>query len=110
MLSIHSTYSLIDQTDLLEAATVISKAKFCIGVDTGLTHISVSMGKPTLAIFLSTCPYLNPIKKNTKIIWSVKRNKRQYRGSDFDGLHTPVDEVTVSSVLEELHQLEKLND
>tara|TARA_B100000575_G_C23123696_1_gene650664 strand:+ start:1038 stop:2180 length:1143 start_codon:yes stop_codon:yes gene_type:complete len=106
-LSHRSVYSLVDKTNLQEAAAVISKAKFCIGVDTGLTHMSVSLSKPTIAIFLSTCPYLDPIEKNIRIIWSIMGNKSKNQDARYKGPHTPVKEVTVETVLKELDMLTK---
>ncbi len=45
------------KTSLLEAAAVLEKTKITLGVDTGLTHMSIALHRPTLAIFGSTIPY-----------------------------------------------------
>jgi len=67
-----SVVSLVDKTTLVEAATLIKFSNFVIGVDTGLTHISVSLNKPTIALFGETCPYLFANRKKTKVIWTNK--------------------------------------
>ena len=57
----------------MEAAGIIKFAQFFIGVDTGLTHMSVSLKKKTIALFGKTCPYLNPIYATSKVIWLNKK-------------------------------------
>lgn len=47
------------QTDLQEKLALVSQAHACVGVDTGLTHMSYGLHRPTVALFGSTCPYLN---------------------------------------------------
>lgn len=42
-----------------EKMSLIPHADLCIGVDTGLTHMSLAFARPTIAIFGSTRPYLN---------------------------------------------------
>ncbi|MFP4281331.1 MAG: glycosyltransferase family 9 protein [Opitutales bacterium] len=44
-------------SDLREKAALIAQAALCIGPDTGLTHLSLALGRPTVALFGSTCPY-----------------------------------------------------
>lgn len=67
------TTSLVGITNLMEAAGIIKFAQFFIGVDTGLTHMSVSLKKKTIALFGKTCPYLNPIYATSKVIWLNKK-------------------------------------
>ena len=52
--------SLAGRTSLREAAAVIRGARLLVGVDTGLTHLGFAMGTPTIALFGSTRPYLDP--------------------------------------------------
>ena len=49
---------LAGRTDIATAAAVVAGARLVIGVDTGLTHMGVAAGVPTVALFGSTCPYL----------------------------------------------------
>ncbi len=44
-------------TDLRDKAAFLSLADLAIGVDTGLTHLALGLGRPTVALFGSTCPY-----------------------------------------------------
>jgi heptosyltransferase-1 len=40
-----------------EAAALIGRAAILAGVDTGMTHMGIAMGRPTLCLFGSTVPY-----------------------------------------------------
>ena len=44
--------------DLWVAATLLAHASFVVGVDTGLTHLAVALGRPTVGIYLATDPRL----------------------------------------------------
>ncbi|MEM9383709.1 MAG: glycosyltransferase family 9 protein [Pseudomonadota bacterium] len=41
-----------------EKIALLARGALNIGVDTGLTHMSIALGRPTLALFGSTCPYV----------------------------------------------------
>jgi len=62
--------NLAGKTDLLEAAVLIYLSNGIIGVDTGLTHMGTAFEKPTIAIFGSTCPYLETTNINTKVLYA----------------------------------------
>lgn len=61
--------NLVGQTNLSEAAALIRHAGAVIGVDTGLTHMGIAFGVPTVAIFGSTCPYRVTCRDNARVIW-----------------------------------------
>ena len=61
--------NLVGQTDLSEAAALIRYAGAVVGVDTGLTHMGIAFGVPTVAIFGSTCPYTVTCRDNARVIW-----------------------------------------
>jgi heptosyltransferase-1 len=48
------------RTTLKEAAALIGGASLLVGVDTGLTHAGFALRTPTVALFGSTRPYLDP--------------------------------------------------
>ena len=62
-------FSLVNKTNLKDVPKLIKQSQFAVGVDTGLTHISLSIGNPTIAIFGSTRPYTNPVLPTTKVLW-----------------------------------------
>ena len=51
------------------SAGLIKKAAAVIGVDTGLTHMGIAIGIPTVALFGSTCPYLETGRDNVRVIY-----------------------------------------
>jgi heptosyltransferase-1 len=44
--------------DLAEAAALLAHARVVAGVDTGLTHLAVALGAPTVGIYVATRPEL----------------------------------------------------
>ncbi|NJD08343.1 MAG: glycosyltransferase family 9 protein [Methylococcaceae bacterium] len=56
-------------TSLLEAAAIIRTSRLLVGVDTGLTHLGIAMGAPTLALFGSTRPYLDTGTPRARILY-----------------------------------------
>jgi heptosyltransferase-1 len=66
------TSGLVDlagQTGLGQCAAIIEQASLLIGVDTGLTHLGIAMKTPTLALFGSTRPYLDPGVDYAKVLY-----------------------------------------
>ncbi len=56
-------------TKLGESAALIARAALVVGVDTGLTHMGVAQEIPTLALFGSTRPYLDPMFGRARILY-----------------------------------------
>ncbi len=63
-------FDLTGQTPLGVAAALIAKARLLLGVDTGLTHLALVMNTPTLALFGSTCPYLDTGKPHARVLYT----------------------------------------
>lgn len=61
--------NLAGQTRLGVAAALIGRAKLLLGVDTGLTHLGMVMNIPTLALFGSTCPYLETLNPRSQVLY-----------------------------------------
>lgn len=51
------------------SASLVSEARAVIGVDTGLTHMGIAAGVPTVALFGSTCPYRETGRDNVRVIY-----------------------------------------
>ncbi len=51
----------LPKSSISELATVISQAKAAVGVDTGLSHLSVALNIPTVAIYTDTNPQLTGV-------------------------------------------------
>ncbi|MDL2285009.1 lipopolysaccharide heptosyltransferase II [Oxalobacter sp. OttesenSCG-928-P03] len=99
--------NLVGQTRLAEAVAIIRHAGALIGVDTGLTHMGIAFGIPTIAIFGSTCPYTRTERQNARVIWlgldcSPCRRKPTCHGK-FDCLRN----ITPERIMAELTQVLK---
>ena len=51
------------------SAGLVRHAAAVIGVDTGLTHMGIASNIPTVALFGSTCPYLDTGRDNVRVIY-----------------------------------------
>ena len=51
------------------SAGLVKQSSGVIGVDTGLTHMGIAVGVPTVALFGSTCPYLETGRDNVRVIY-----------------------------------------
>ncbi len=93
---------LVGKLSLKESIGIIKGASAVIGVDTGLTHCGMLMKRPTIAIFGSTCPYLDTGYSKGIVLYEnldcspCKRNPK-CRGN-FECMH----KITPSKVIEYL--------
>ena len=55
----------------VDAAALIVSAKLVVGVDTGLTHMGMASGTPTLALFGATRPYLESGQPRTRVLYDA---------------------------------------
>ncbi|MCP5426859.1 MAG: glycosyltransferase family 9 protein [Chromatiaceae bacterium] len=60
---------LTGRTGLTQAAAIISEARLLVGVDTGLTHMGIAFSRPTVALFGSTCPYLDTTRDHAVVLY-----------------------------------------
>jgi heptosyltransferase-1 len=63
--------NLTGRSGLTETFALLEAASLCIGVDTGLTHAAIGFGTPTVALFGSTRPYLDPATENAHVLYSA---------------------------------------
>lgn len=60
---------LTGETALLTAAALIARARLLIGVDTGLSHMGIAFGRPSLLLFGSTCPYTETGRPEARVLY-----------------------------------------
>jgi heptosyltransferase-1 len=60
---------LTGKTALSESAAVVEGASLVIGVDTGLTHMSVAFARPTVALFGATRPYVDARTPEVRVLY-----------------------------------------
>ncbi|MCC7546715.1 MAG: glycosyltransferase family 9 protein [Burkholderiales bacterium] len=96
---------LVGATGLGEAMALISRARVVIGVDTGLTHMGIGFGRPTVALFGSTRPYLDTGRENARVIWLGLACSPCRRHPTCAGAFTCLRGITPQMVLEEMLQV-----
>jgi len=62
-------HDLTGRTTLGQCAALIKNARLLVGVDTGLTHLGIALGTPTLALFGSTRPYLETESRTAQVLY-----------------------------------------
>jgi heptosyltransferase-1 len=99
--------SLAGQTSLQEAAALISRSRGIIGVDTGLTHMGHAFRVPTLCLFGSTRPYLNPDNPVGEVIYLNKDCAPCRRHPTCGGAFHCLGDIEPQQVKEAFIQLER---
>jgi heptosyltransferase-1 len=94
---------LTGQTSLAQAAAVIRHAALVVGVDTGLTHMGIALGRPTIALFGSTRPYLDACRANARVIWLGLDCSPCRRAPTCNGAFTCLRNITPARVVSEAH-------
>ncbi len=93
------------KTSLSQAAALISRASLLVGVDTGLMHMGIAFAVPTIAIFGSTCPYLDTGRDNTRILYKALDCSPCRRRPTCDGRFDCMDKIEVGEVLSNAREL-----
>jgi len=94
--------SLAGKVSLEESASVVLMCHAFVGVDTGLTHLSTTYQKPTIAIFGSTRPYTVTDSKRTHVLFEDMACAPCKRRPTCDGRFDCMSLVTPEKVLNRL--------
>jgi heptosyltransferase-1 len=93
---------LAGRTALDESVAVVAGARVLVGVDTGLTHLGIAEGVPTLALFGSTCPYLDPASPRARVLYEPRHcspcRRRPTCGGRFDCMRAHTVEGVLGAV------------
>jgi heptosyltransferase-1 len=63
--------NLTGRLKLDETVAAIAQGQLLIGVDTGLTHMGIALGLPTVALFGSTAPYLHAGTRRVRVLYKA---------------------------------------
>lgn len=100
-----SLHNLVGETSLLTAAAIISCASIVIGVDTGLTHMGHALQRPTISLFGSTAPYLDPANAAGRVLyhklWCSPCRRRPLCNNEFSCMQL----ITVAEVMATVKQI-----
>lgn len=102
--------NLAGQTRLPEAVAVIARSALVIGVDTGLTHMGTALARPTVAIFGSTCPYLDTGRPTGSVIWLGLECSPCKRRPTCGGKFTCLRDITPAMVIERAQAMLAIQD
>lgn len=91
---------LTGRTSLLEAAALIDRASLLIGVDTGLGHMGIAFGTPSLLLFGSTCPYLDTTRANARVLYHKLDCSPCKRRPTCEGAFTCMRLITIEEILD----------
>jgi heptosyltransferase-1 len=97
--------NLAGETSLRQAASLIAHAELVIGVDTGLTHMGIAMGRPTLCLFGSTRPYLDTGHDNAYVIYHELSCSPCRRNPTCNGRFDCMQAISVEEVMAEAEGL-----
>ncbi len=95
-----SLVDLTGRTSLIEAAALIERASLLIGVDTGLGHMGIAFGTPSLLLFGSTCPYLDTTRANARVLYHKLDCSPCKRRPTCDGAFTCMRLITTDEILD----------
>ena len=90
---------LVGKTSLLQAAAMIDRSALLVGVDTGLSHMGLAFGRPTLLLFGSTCPYLDTTRANGRVLYHRLDCSPCRRKPTCNGAFTCMSSIEVDEVL-----------
>lgn len=83
-----------------EASAFIARAVVCIGVDTGMTHMSIAHRRPTVCLFGSTLPYLETGLQQVRVHYHRLECSPCRRRPTCNGAFTCMQLISPATVLE----------
>ncbi|MDD3764208.1 MAG: glycosyltransferase family 9 protein [Nevskiales bacterium] len=97
--------NLTGRTALRDLPAWIARADALVGVDTGLTHIGIATGRPTVALFGSTCPYTGGADSPLSVLYDDLPCAPCKRRPTCDGAFTCMRQLTPERAAAALRQL-----
>lgn len=95
-------YSLAGELSLTGSAAIIEQAAAVIGVDTGMTHIAITLNRPTLALFGSTRPYTQTDNDRTRVLYEDLACAPCKRRPTCNGRFDCMQDLSVEKVMQSL--------
>lgn len=91
--------NLAGRLKLDETVAAIAQAQLLIGVDTGLTHMGIALGLPTIALFGSTAPYLHAGTPRVQVLYKALPCSPCHRAPTCGGQFHCMKQISVAEVM-----------
>jgi len=91
--------NLAGRLKLDETVAAIAQAQLLIGVDTGLTHMGIALGLPTIALFGSTAPYLHAGTPRVQVLYKALPCSPCHRAPTCGGQFDCMKQISVAEVM-----------
>ncbi|RYU57947.1 glycosyltransferase family 9 protein [Methylolobus aquaticus] len=103
--SVGAAVNLCGRTRLDECAAVIRRAALVVGVDTGMTHMGIAMGRPSVTLLGSTDPYFETGTAHGRVLYHRLPCYPCYRRPTCGGEFTCMRMHTVEGVFDTMQAL-----
>jgi heptosyltransferase-1 len=87
-------------TTLRQAGALIEAARLLVGVDTGLSHMGIAFGTPSVLLFGSTLPYLETTRADARVLYHPLPCSPCRRDPTCDGAYTCMRSIDPGEVME----------
>jgi heptosyltransferase-1 len=87
-------------TRLRQAGALIEGARLLVGVDTGLSHMGIAFGTPSVLLFGSTLPYTDTTRADARVIHHPLPCSPCRRSPTCDGAYTCMRSIELGEILE----------
>lgn len=90
----------VGRTTLRQAGALIEGASLLVGVDTGLSHMGIAFGTPSVLLFGSTLPYADTARDDARVLYHPLPCSPCRRSPTCDGAYTCMRSIEPGEVLE----------
>ncbi len=97
--------NLAGSTSLAQAVALIARSRALVGVDTGLSHMGIALGRPSLLLFGATCPYTDTTRSDARVLYHARACSPCRRRPTCDHRFDCMRDIDVEEVLAALREL-----
>lgn len=102
------TIHLAGITSIMQSAALVKLSGFLVGVDTGVTHMSIALRTPAVMLFGSTCPYTQTGIDQARVLWLGLPCSPCKRNPTCQGVYMCMRDLMPDMVINELQKVVNL--